>query len=156
KNLQKVDAYHGRVRTILPNLVDVLTKTHAEDTWDARIDGLDAAWRWAQAHSWLTHYLRDCDVSALDKRSVHLAEQTHQCMTRLAANLAWSHFLSPMDSREPRLNDDHRRHMQAWKLAMSKLGKGTGKTAPKWRRDAQQHLNACREAVPAWVMPLHR
>ena len=35
-------------------------------------------------------------------------------------------------------------------------GKEQGGTLPKHRRDAQQHLNECREAVPAWVMPLHR
>lgn len=39
---------------------------------------------------------------------------------------------------------------------MQKLGKGTGKQAPHYRREAQEHLNECREAVPAWVMPLHR
>lgn len=46
--------------------------------------------------------------------------------------------------------------MEAWQQSMRRLGKGTGKHAPRHRRDAQQHLNKCREAVPAWVMPLHR
>ena len=39
---------------------------------------------------------------------------------------------------------------------MRRLGKGTGKHAPRHRREAQHHLNKCRDAVPAWVMPLHR
>ena len=46
--------------------------------------------------------------------------------------------------------------MEAWQQSMRRLGKGTGKHAPRHRREAQQHLNECREAVPAWVMPLHR
>jgi transcription elongation GreA/GreB family factor len=46
--------------------------------------------------------------------------------------------------------------MEAWQQSMRKLGKGTGKHAPRHRREAQKHLNECREAVPAWVMPLHR
>lgn len=39
---------------------------------------------------------------------------------------------------------------------MRKLGKGTGKHAHHHRRKAQEHLNQCREAVPAWLMPLYR
>jgi len=46
--------------------------------------------------------------------------------------------------------------MEAWQQSMRRLGKGTGKHAPRHRREAQEHLNKCREAVPAWVMPLHR
>jgi very-short-patch-repair endonuclease len=39
---------------------------------------------------------------------------------------------------------------------MRKLGKGTGKHAARHRREAQGYLNQCRDAVPAWIMPLHR
>ena len=46
--------------------------------------------------------------------------------------------------------------MEAWRQSMQKLGKGTGKHAPRRRREAQGHLNNCRDAVPSWVMPLHR
>ena len=36
------------------------------------------------------------------------------------------------------------------------VGKGTGRHAPKYRREAQRHLNECKGAIPAWIMPLHR
>ena len=39
---------------------------------------------------------------------------------------------------------------------MKRGGKFTGKHAHIHRRDAQWHLNECRDAVPAWIMPLHR
>jgi len=39
---------------------------------------------------------------------------------------------------------------------MKKLGKGTGKHAHTHRQNAQRHLNQCKDAVPAWIMPLHR
>ncbi len=55
-----------------------------------------------------------------------------------------------------RLQEEHRRHLVGWQQAIKRIGKGTGKSAPRHRRDAQQHLNKCREAIPAWVMPLHR
>ena len=43
-----------------------------------------------------------------------------------------------------------------WQQEVQKIGKGTGKHAPKHRRNAKEHLDKCREAIPAWIMPLHR
>lgn len=44
----------------------------------------------------------------------------------------------------------------AWSKAIQRIGKGTGKRAEKHRKDAEEHTNQCREAIPAWVMPLYR
>ncbi|MBM7556768.1 AAA domain-containing protein [Halanaerobacter jeridensis] len=46
--------------------------------------------------------------------------------------------------------------LTAWKNAVDKLGKGTGKYAPKWRRKAQEHMQEAKDAVPAWIMPIYR
>ena len=32
----------------------------------------------------------------------------------------------------------------------------TGKNVLRRRREAQEYLNNCRDAVPAWIMPLYR
>jgi len=50
----------------------------------------------------------------------------------------------------------HNQHLNAWRQAIKKIGKGTGKNAGHWRRVAQGELEQCREAIPAWVMPLYR
>ncbi|MCG6553354.1 MAG: hypothetical protein L7F77_13595 [Candidatus Magnetominusculus sp. LBB02] len=39
---------------------------------------------------------------------------------------------------------------------MKLLGQGTGKYATRYRRESQHHLSECLDAIPAWVMPLHR
>ncbi|WP_179295450.1 AAA domain-containing protein [Bacillus sp. FJAT-45350] len=46
--------------------------------------------------------------------------------------------------------------MIAWSTSMRKAGKRTGKHAPKHLRDAQYHMNFCRDAIPAWILPLYR
>jgi very-short-patch-repair endonuclease len=47
--------------------------------------------------------------------------------------------------------------MKAWQKNMSKITQsGTGKQDFFHRREAQKNLNNCREAIPAWIMPLHR
>jgi very-short-patch-repair endonuclease len=39
---------------------------------------------------------------------------------------------------------------------IKKIGKGTGKYADKHRRDAKVEMENCQDAIPVWVMPLHR
>jgi len=83
------------------------------------------------------------------ERVRQIEDEINGIIAKLASLHAWSFCFS-------RLKEDHRRHMEAWQQSMRRLGKGTGKHAPRHRREAQEHLNNCREAVPAWVMPLHR
>ncbi|GAB6137477.1 AAA domain-containing protein [Halanaerobaculum tunisiense] len=46
--------------------------------------------------------------------------------------------------------------LNAWKKAIKRLGKGTGKYAPKWRKEAQKHMQEAKNAVPVWVMSVYR
>ena len=41
-----------------------------------------------------------------------------------------------------------------WKMAVKKIGKGTGKNAQMYRKTAQQQMTFCQKAVPAWIMPV--
>ena len=40
--------------------------------------------------------------------------------------------------------------------AVSKIGKGTGKRAPRHRREAYKAMNDCYDGVPCWIMPSWR
>lgn len=147
--LHKLDRDHSEMRRLLPQLTKSLEQTCKEPFWDERIQRIGDAWHWAQARYWLEDYIRKDDMPALAKRAKQIEDEIHSLIAKLASLHAWSFCFS-------RLGEDHRRHMEAWQQSMRRLGKGTGKHAPRHRRDAQEHLNKCREAVPAWVMPLHR
>ncbi|MDI6813669.1 MAG: AAA domain-containing protein [Desulfitobacteriaceae bacterium] len=149
QHLQKVNEYLSKLRRLLPQLTKSLEETCNEPCWEERVQRIADAWRWAQARDWIGRYIREEDVPALAQRDKQVEEEINSIIAKLAALHAWSFCFS-------RLNEDHRRHMEAWQLSMRRLGKGTGKHAPRHRREAQRHLNECREAVPAWVMPLHR
>jgi len=147
--LQKVDEYLTKLHRLLPQFTKSLKQTCNEPYWEERVQHINDAWRWAQARYWIEEYIRQEDVPALAKRAKQIEDEINSIIAKLAALHAWSFCFS-------RLNEDHRRHMEAWQQSMRRLGKGTGKHAPHHRREAQGHLNKCREAVPAWVMPLHR
>ncbi len=149
--LCKVEEYLKKLRHThtLPRLVDCLEATCNESYWEDRIQHIGNAWHWAQARYWIEDYIRQEDAPALDKRAKQIEDEVNGIIAKLASLHAWSFCFS-------RLKEDHRRHMEAWQLSMRQLGKGTGKHAHRHRREAQGHLNKCREAVSAWVMPLHR
>ncbi len=149
QHLQEVDRYISTLYRTLPRLTDELRRTCGEPYWEDRLRHFGDAWHWAQARYWVEDYIRQEDVPALAKRTKQIEEETNGIIAELASLHAWSFCFS-------RLKEDHRRHMEAWQQSMRRLGKGTGKHALRHRREAQQHLNQCREAVPAWVMPLHR
>ena len=149
EQLQKVDGFVVKLRGKLPKLTDELTQNPGDSCWDERAGQIQEAWHWAQARHWLEEHLGQADAPALAKQTKQLENEISDSLAKLASLLAWS-------SCNSRLTENHCRHMQAWQQSMRQLGKGTGKHAPRHRREAQGHLSQCREAVPAWVMPLHR
>jgi len=134
---------------LLPKLAKDLENTFDEPHWTDRIKDFEQAWEWAQARHWIDDYIGKEDVVSLGKRIKQTEDRIHGTIAELAALCSWSHCFD-------RLKESHRRHMEGWRLSMRRLGKGTGKHAPLHRREAQQSLESCREAVPAWIMPLHR
>lgn len=149
QHLQKVDEYVSTLRRLLPQFTMSMEQTCNEPYWEERIQRIGGAWHWGQARYWIEDYIRQEDVPSLAKRAKQIEDEINSIIATLASLHAWSFCFS-------RLKEDHRRHMEAWQQSMRRLGKGTGKHAPRHRREAQGHLNECREAVPAWVMPLHR
>lgn len=154
QRLRNVDEDLSKLRSLLPQFTQSLERTCNEPYWEERIQRIGDAWHWAQARYWIEDYIRQEDVPALAKRAKQIEDEINGIIAKLAALHAWSFCFSPDSPRK--IEDRHRRHMEAWRQSMRRLGMGTGKHAPRHRREAQGHLNECREAVPAWVMPLHR
>ncbi len=149
QRLQKLDEYIPKLNSHLPKLTREMKQNPGDSSWDERVQQIQDAWHWSQARYWMKEYIRQEDVPALAQRAKQIEDEINATITKLASLHAWSFCFS-------RLEEVHRRHMEAWQQSMLRFGKGTGKHAPRHRREAQQHLNKCREAVPAWVMPLHR
>ena len=147
--VQKLDGQVSAVRQHFPRLIDDLERTCGAPCWDDRIEKIQCAWCWAYARYWVEEYVRKEDVPALAKRAKQIEDEINSTIAKLSAQYAWSFCFS-------RLSKRHQENMVAWQQAMKKIGKGTGRQAWRYRREAQHYLNQCYEAAPAWVMPLHR
>ena len=149
KRLTWTESILDRLKCVAPVFAKELKSSCQDEKWIARMHSADKAWNWARAHSWLRDFLNAEDAPSLEHRAKQLETDEKDTLANLAQIQAWKFCFM-------RLQEEHRRHLIGWQQAMNRIGKGTGKSAPRHRRDAQQHLDKCREAVPAWVMPLHR
>jgi very-short-patch-repair endonuclease len=140
---------HDELEKVVPCFARELRADPNDTKWLDRLKSVEQAWTWSRAQSWLQDFIYAEDMPSLERRIKQIENEIRNAIAHLSAALAWKFFFR-------RLSELHRRHLMAWQQAINKLGKGTGKYAPKHRRDAQSHLNECREAVPAWIMPLHR
>jgi len=136
-------------RDYLPEFTKKLCDSFRQDKWNSRVNLFEQAVAWSKAKSWIDNFLCKEDLSSVEHQAKRLDEDIKDYMAELASLKAWQFCFS-------RLEDHHRRHLIGWHQAMKKVGKGTGRHAPKHRRDAQKHLNECKDSIPAWVMPLHR
>jgi hypothetical protein len=113
---------------------------------------MQSAWHWAQARFWLEEYIRKEDTPSLAKRAKQIEDEINATIAKLASIHAWSFCCSRLKQ-----NEDNLRHMEAWRKHVNALTKtGTGKRDFRNRQAAQRSLDGCKDAVPAWVMPLHR
>jgi very-short-patch-repair endonuclease/DNA polymerase III delta prime subunit len=106
----------------------------------------DEAWLWRQLYD------------ELDRRTKTSLEELEECIVQLNSDLfrvtaelvekkAWAQQV-----RHTTL--EQRRALQGWRELMRKVGKGTGKRAPRLLEEARSLMPICQTAVPVWIMPL--
>jgi very-short-patch-repair endonuclease len=117
--------------------------------WDDWLEDIEAAWAWARAKSWFNDFINADDIESLERQLHNIELDINEDTAELASLRSWKFCFE-------RMSESIRRHLVGWQDNVRLIGKGTGKHAPKYRREAQRHLNECKEAIPAWVMPLHR
>lgn len=73
-------------------------------------------------------------------------------VAKLASKKAWCKVIEELQQ-----NRDLRQHLEAWVQAVKKIGKtGKGKKALKFRKEAQEQMEKCKNSIPCWIMPLYK
>jgi very-short-patch-repair endonuclease len=147
--LHRREALHDRLSKVAPKLARQLQDTSADSVWDERASAFEAAWTWKLADKWLKNFRKEHDEARLEADLKQLLEEERKTISKLAAAKAW-------DSCLRNLTDYRRSNLIAWATTMKKIGKGTGKRAPMYRKQAQEYMDNCKGAIPAWIMPLYR
>lgn len=132
-----------------PNLTNAVVSSPLDQTWDERINTVEDAWNRARANAWVLQYLEEQQYGTITKLYNETVERIDKCTEELASILAWHYCLKKMGTQEAR-------YLEAWRLKVRKIGKGTGKSAPRLMREAEELLAPCRGSIPAWILPLYR
>lgn len=106
------------------------------------------AWKWRQVAQALD-VRSQLDERALADRLARREQDLRHVTSELIDRLAWASQLNRTGSRE-------RKALVGWLDTMRRIGKGTGKRAPRLRAEARKLLSEARPAVPVWIMPMSR
>lgn len=95
----------------------------------------------------IVHDIACTSLSEAEKEVYRLSTQLRKVTAELSAKMAWYHMLQ-------RIHGDLniQQALNGWKQTIKKIGKGTGKKAPMYRREAKSLMTRCQKAVPAWIM----
>ncbi len=147
--VERRNALLERLRAESPFLVSALTTNCSDPVWDERMAHFSAAWNWARADQWLRRFTDPQTQGRLTHSLESYRRQIREHIRDLSAAKAWRHCLT-------RLTEHQRQHLEAWSKAMQRIGKGKGKYADLHRKAAREHMEECRSAIPAWIMPIYR
>ena len=131
--------------TVAPSLTEDLLEGRTELP---QADEFDRAWRWSWAMSDIEHH-RNSNESALASELHRVENESRSITAELTCKLAWRNTLAGLSGYEVQ-------ELRAYQKALRRVGKGRGRQASTNRREAQRHLDNCRSAIPAWIMPTYR
>src|SRR3990167_5033872 len=138
-----------RINKYAPNLYqDIVGMADQKQKFDCP-DNLELAWKISRLKSWLDHIHDHVIIDELQGKHERLSKREFQLNSDLVTVLAWQRQIDKVTKRQ-------RDALMAWSDSMRKYGKGTGKWAHKHLAAAQESLREAKNAVPVWIMPLHR
>ncbi|WP_343947340.1 AAA domain-containing protein [Pseudonocardia zijingensis] len=144
---RRLDALFRTLRSVHPQLADLVAASAADPAWDARVRDLPAAWAWSKAEQFVESW-RNADE---ERRLVAEFEQVEDQVRRLTEQLAAARALHACMSR---MTDTHARALRSYREHMSHVGAGSGRKTNEFRKAARAAMEKAKDAVPAWVVPL--
>ncbi|MDP3725949.1 MAG: AAA domain-containing protein, partial [bacterium] len=138
-----------KIKKYSPNLYQDITDLADQKQKFECPDNLNLAWKISRLGSWLDNIHNHINIDSLQSQLERLTKREHELNSDLVTVLAWQRQIDKVTKRQ-------RDALMAWSDAMRKYGKGTGKYANRWLHAAQDSLKEAKNAVPVWIMPLHR
>ena len=149
EEVARCDSLTARLAVVAPVWAGRIALSHGDETATGLTASALRAWEWRQAATWLTAIIMADDPGELQRKLESALQAAAKTTAALAAQSAWLAVAE-------RLTDRERRGLTAWLDALRRIGKGTGKYAPRWRNEAQKAMTDAQTAVPVWIMPAHR
>lgn len=144
----KREEYISKLSVIAPQWADAIRNRIDIHGTSVMPHDIEDAWRWKQYYGIIEEITAE-PFSILQKKSIELSKRYRKTTAAYAEKCAWYHLLERTQG-----DISLQQALNGWKLTIKKIGKGTGKNAPKYRKEARKLMSKCQEAVPAWIMPM--
>ncbi len=112
-------------------------------------DNWQQAWRLCRLKNYLRSVAYFDEFKELISQRCEAEKQLAKTYQEIVAQRTW---LKLANNATP----DIRAALQAFRSAITKIGKGTGKRAIRYRRDAKNAAAVTNKAIPCWIMPHYR
>ena len=141
-------AIEGKLARDTPELLRHVIDGLYDAKWEQYFAQWNEAWNWLSASDWLEKRSNFEYQESLWRKHNEVDEEISRLLSETVALKAWKHFFKRLSPRESAA-------LKSWREAVRAMGKGTGKSAKmaRLRREARQYMDACRDAIPIWVMP---
>lgn len=149
KLLSEREILFERLKGNIPELSSDLINTYENDVWEQRSEGLENAWKWSLADTWLLDYEAKHDSEKLNSLYVTLEEKIMNTTATLCSSMAWDRCFKPMTNEQSTT-------LLAWQEAFRRMGSGKRKGSAQAQKDAEYYMKKCSKIIPAWIMPLYR
>lgn len=103
------------------------------------------AWNWARIRNYLASIEARDELLALSQRRRDLESLLAQKYEQLVAKSAWLRTKAQASAKVLSA-------LESYRVAIRKIGQGTGPNATRYRRDAQKAMLDAQGAIPCWVM----
>ena len=116
------------------------------------IEDIYEVWKWKQLSQELEKLEKE-PYEILEKKALEKVKNIRKATLELVEKKSWYHVLCFIEKKENLLVSQA---LRGWEQTIQKIGKGTGKNAPLYRRQAKEKMAVCQKAVPAWIMPMNK
>ena len=116
------------------------------------IEDICEVWKWKQLSQELEKLEKE-PYEDLEKKALEKRGNIKKATLELVEKKSWYHVLCFIEKKE---NLQVSQALRGWEQTIQKIGKGTGKNASLYRKQAKEKMNICQKAVPAWIMPMNK
>lgn len=116
------------------------------------IEDICEVWKWKQLSQELEKLEKE-PYEDLEKKAFEKRENIKKATLELVEKKSWYYVLNFIEKKENLMVSQA---LRGWEQTIQKIGKGTGKNASLYRKQAKEKMNICQKAVPAWIMPMNK
>ncbi|MEZ0536616.1 AAA domain-containing protein [Caldicellulosiruptoraceae bacterium PP1] len=138
-----------RLEVVVPKWVRMIIEQGGNGEVLIPPDDWKLAWQWRQCDTYLKEIK---ETGNIEKISNILKEEEKKESNILKELVEKSTWLAQIE----RITHEQKRSLHAFVQAVRKIGKGTGKYANMYRKEAREEMQICKGAIPVWIMPIQK